>query len=112
MATIISCYFYLPGSLCLAKQFKVLLARFLWHSEERGGGEDMVGQGRKKRGNKYKTITILTTICSKIKRDLYITQIGFDVSARVLSHRDLALPEKHSFLGFEIEKIYLQGGWE
>lgn len=29
MATIISCYFYLPGSLCSVKQFKVLLARFL-----------------------------------------------------------------------------------
>ena len=29
VATIISCYFYLPGSMCSTKQFKVLLARFL-----------------------------------------------------------------------------------
>lgn len=56
MATIISCYFYLPGSLCSAKQFKVLLARFLRQSGRlgvvgRGGGgvEGIVGGGGMKR---------------------------------------------------------------
>ena len=71
VATIISCYFYLPGSLCSAKQFKVLLARFLRQSG-RGVDEGRVGWGEKRGENKYKTITILTTICSKIKIDLYI----------------------------------------
>lgn len=34
-ATIISCYFYLPGSMCSAKQFKVLPARFLQRGERK-----------------------------------------------------------------------------
>lgn len=67
--------------------------------------------GERKGENKYKTITVLTTICSKIRRDLYIKQIGFDVSAGVVCHGESALPAQHSFLGFEIEKyIYMVGG--
>lgn len=59
VATIISCYFYLPGLLCSAKQFKVLLARFLLQSG-RGGFKSLAAWVRKRGKNKYKPITILT----------------------------------------------------
>lgn len=41
-ATIIPCCLYLPGLLCSAKQFKVLLGGFLQRSGRRGGGEKTI----------------------------------------------------------------------
>lgn len=88
VATIISCYFYLPGSLCSAKQFKVLLARFLRQSRWRGWGVGRAGRGGRGEENKYKTLTILTPICSgNQNRFLYqMTGFGFRVW---LSHEPL-----------------------
>lgn len=83
-----------------------------------GRGEERRGEeGEPKRvcgGGGYKTITTVTNNMQqkKIKIDLNIKQIGFDVSARVACHRDSPLPEEHfSFPGLEIEKyIYVVGG--
>ncbi len=100
VATIISCYFYLPGSLCSAKQFKVLLARFLRQSGRcvwRGVGVVWRDgrEGREKGKNKYKTLTILTTI-NKSKK-IYISNRLSLTLAGAHVPQDWALPEEHSY---------------
>lgn len=78
------------------------------------GVEGLMGWGGERRGeNKYKSLTILTTICSKIKTDLYIKETGCAV--RLSSSREplgfSSTWETIWFLGFQNKKyIYVVGG--
>lgn len=113
VATIISCYFYLPGSLCSVKQFKVLLARFLQRLRWGGWGVDGVGRGEK-RG---KQIQELNNIDNNMQQNQnrFIYQIDWLCRQVVLQSWAAGIQfylRNNLVSGFSKLEIHLHGGWE